>query len=124
MASIATTPEIAQSGPIGMPKIKIGRLAAHLSLLILVVLWTFPTVGLLISSVRDKDQLAISGWGTAPAPPTPRNAHPPPPTLSNAARPGTADKAVQAGDHWELKGSLFTSSNGQSIETFGATNAT
>ena len=48
-----------------MPRIKVGRLGAHLALLFFVALWTFPTVGLLISSVRDKDQLAVSGWWTA-----------------------------------------------------------
>jgi alpha-glucoside transport system permease protein len=114
MATIATTSDIAQSRPMGLPKIGVGRIAAHVALLLLVVLWTFPTVGLLISSLRDKDQLALSGWWTALS-------HS---TLMSASRPGTADSAVQVGDHWEIKGNLFGRSSGQTIETYGATNAT
>ncbi|MEP7210776.1 MAG: carbohydrate ABC transporter permease [Alphaproteobacteria bacterium] len=98
----------------GLPRVDIGRIGAHLALLFFVVLWTFPTVGLLVSSVRDKDQLAITGWWTALSAST----------LKSASRVGTADTAVQEGDHWVVKGSVFDdAANGRKIEAFGITNA-
>jgi alpha-glucoside transport system permease protein len=42
-----------------------GRLLTHASLVLIVVLWTVPVLGLFVSSLRDKDQLIVSGWWTA-----------------------------------------------------------
>lgn len=39
--------------------------AVHLSVVALVLLWIFPTVGLFISSFRTADQIAASGWWSA-----------------------------------------------------------
>ena len=42
-----------------------GKFLAHFFLLIIVFIWVIPTFGLLISSLRDKDQVALTGWWTA-----------------------------------------------------------
>ncbi|WP_179380005.1 carbohydrate ABC transporter permease [Jannaschia marina] len=39
--------------------------AVHISVVILVALWLFPTVGLFVSSFRTGDQIASSGWWKA-----------------------------------------------------------
>ena len=36
--------------------------AVHISVVVLVALWLFPTVGLLVSSFRTADQISTSGW--------------------------------------------------------------
>ena len=36
--------------------------AVHISVVVLVALWLFPTVGLFVSSFRTADQIATSGW--------------------------------------------------------------
>ena len=39
--------------------------ALHLLVVLLVLLWLFPTVGLFVSSFRTADQISTSGWWSA-----------------------------------------------------------
>ena len=112
MTSIALTRPMVSRGR--FPRIKLSRIFVHASLLFFVALWTFPTVGLLISSIRDRDQLAVSGWWTA---------------LTNSTRLTTARVAeastqVQENGAYVVKGNLLGPKGGsQAIESFGITNA-
>ena len=36
--------------------------AVHISVVVMVVLWLIPTVGLFVSSFRTADQISTSGW--------------------------------------------------------------
>ena len=48
-----------------MKKNIIASIITHLLLLTFVIVWIIPTVGLFVSSFRDKDLLATSGWWTS-----------------------------------------------------------
>lgn len=82
--------------------------AVHLSVLLLVVAWTLPTAGLFISSFRDKDQLAVSGWWTALS--TSRQ------NVVGRAAPPEAQVEVDGG--YAISGNLFDGGAGR-VVAFG-----
>lgn len=85
-------------------------IVVHLCVLLLVALWTLPTAGLFISSFRDKDQLAVSGWWTA---------------LSSSeqsiqGRAGGASAATEENGLHVISGNLLDGQRGE-VSAFGTT---
>ncbi len=83
-----------------------GRLVAHTLLLLLVLLWTVPTAGLLISSFRDKDQLIVSGWWTALT------------NTQRAERGRTGTEAVERNGEWVISGAFFEPGTNRTVSTY------
>ncbi len=84
-----------------------GQLMVHLGLLLLVILWILPTVGLLVSSFRDKDQLAATGWWTALSTSV----------QNRQGRTGTSEQMVETGGKFVIAGNLLDDSK-RTILTF------
>ncbi|MGL4414011.1 carbohydrate ABC transporter permease [Roseinatronobacter monicus] len=73
-----------------------GKLAVNITVIILVLLWLLPTIGLFVSSFRDRDQISNSGWWQAPFAVD----------LNFRARVA-ADDARQEGDIFVVEGNVF-----------------
>ena len=81
----------------------------HATVLFLVVIWTIPTAGLFISSIRDKEQLSVSGWWTALSTSEQR-------IVTRANDPETQTKE---GDHFVIRGNLLEGGSGVVVK-FGS----
>ena len=94
-----------------MKKISLSSILSQLLLLFFVIVWIIPTFGLFISSLRDKDLLAISGWWTTLTTTKVNEIH----------RMSGMDNQIQIEDYFVIKGKLFENSSGKKIESFGIT---
>ncbi|TCS59086.1 maltose ABC transporter membrane protein /trehalose ABC transporter membrane protein /sucrose ABC transporter membrane protein [Primorskyibacter sedentarius] len=83
--------------------------AVHLSVVVLVALWLFPTVGLFVSSFRTADQIATSGWWKALFPQEQNE-------VLRTAEPGTQ---VQEGPLYVIEGNLFDAGAESEISAWG-----
>ncbi|OSP56159.1 carbohydrate ABC transporter permease [Pseudoruegeria sp. SK021] len=70
-------------------------IATHLSVLFLVLLWLIPTVGLLVSSFRERDQISASGWWQAPF------------SVELTFRGRASGTPVEEGTEWVVSGNIF-----------------
>jgi alpha-glucoside transport system permease protein len=86
------------------------RFFLHFTVFLIVAIWTLPTAGLLVSSLRDKNQIAVSGWWTALTT-SERNAQ--------GRMKGAADQVEKDG-RFEIAGNLFEgATDGGQIRSFG-----
>jgi alpha-glucoside transport system permease protein len=60
--TIGTQARVAQSSP--RRRIRWGNIIVNIALLLLCVVWTIPTMGLLISSFRTREDILTTGWWT------------------------------------------------------------
>jgi alpha-glucoside transport system permease protein len=84
--------------------------AVHISAVLLVALWLFPTAGLLISSFRTADQISNSGWWNALFE-SEQN------LVIRAADP--EENRVEQGDFYFVEGSLFDEGSESVISVWG-----
>ena len=81
----------------------------HILVAIIVLVWTVPTLGLFVSSIRDKDQLSVSGWWTALTT-----------TESNqTGRAPPASEQVEQDGRFILAGNLFEEGEAGTVVSFG-----
>ncbi|MFT6658183.1 MAG: alpha-glucoside transport system permease protein [Maritalea sp.] len=112
MANVAVA-QMPINSPSILAKIDWSKLATHIALLLLVIVWTLPTAGLLVSSIRDKDQLTVSGWWSA---------------LTTTERTGggrtlAADAQIVENGKFVILGNLLSEDEqGRTISAFGLTN--
>ncbi|CAN7180396.1 carbohydrate ABC transporter permease [Rhizobium leguminosarum] len=90
-------------------KIGPARLFVHAAVLLIVIVWLIPTLGIFVSALRDKDQIVVSGWWTAFVGST----------QTVAVRLGTADQQQQEGAAYVISGNVFEGQAGRSVKAFG-----
>ncbi|MDW4498830.1 carbohydrate ABC transporter permease [Sulfitobacter sp. D35] len=83
--------------------------AVNISVILLVVLWLVPTIGLLVSSFRDRDQISASGWWLAPFP-----------VEQNFQARAASDTAREENGVWIIEGNVFGEEGG-TVVNFGGT---
>jgi alpha-glucoside transport system permease protein len=83
--------------------------AVHISLLAMVLLWLFPTTGLLVSSFRTSDQIATSGWWKSLTPSE----------QNFTLRADPPDKQVEKDGRFVIEGNLFGEDSSATISVWG-----
>ena len=82
----------------------------NISVVLLVIIWLVPTLGLLVSSFRDRDQIGISAWWTAPFP-----------VVQNFAAKANVDAVSERDGLFVIEGNIFAEggNEGGTVAAFG-----
>ncbi len=94
-----------------MKKLTFASVFSQLLLLLFVIAWIVPTFGLFISSLRDKDVLAISGWWTSFTTTE----------VNEIYRTKGKEDQIIEGDYYFIKSNLFDENQVKEIYRFGIT---
>ena len=94
-----------------MKKSFFSSIISQIILLIFVIVWIIPTFGLLISSFRDKDLLATSGWWTSLFTSE----------INEIYRTDGYESQLKENNNYIIKGNLFDPKTGKKIKSFGIT---
>lgn len=83
-------------------------IVTNVTVFIIVLLWLIPTVGLFVSSFRDRDQISVSGWWEAPF------------SIELSYRTRGDDTPGRDGDLYVVSGNIFETGEVQDQFTSGA----
>jgi alpha-glucoside transport system permease protein len=90
-------------------KSSFGRFGVHIAVLFFVALWTVPTLGILVTALRDKDQIIATGWWSSFSSSS----------QTEAGRlPGSSAQAEKDGK-FVIKGNIFGDQPPREISAFG-----
>ena len=78
-------------------------IGTNIAVLIMVLIWLIPTVGLFVSSFRERDQISASGWWQAPFP------------VELTARGRTSAEGTPDGDVFVVTGNIYDDEEAQSF---------
>ena len=85
------------------------RFGVHIAVFFFVAVWTIPTLGILVSSLRDKDQIIASGWWKSFAGSV----------QTEAGRLPPASAQVEKDGKFVIEGNLFAEPGNREIQAFG-----
>jgi alpha-glucoside transport system permease protein len=91
----------------------VGRFGVHAAVLVFVVIWTIPTLGILVSSLRDKDQIVASGWWNSFFSSS----------QTEAGRLPAASAQVEKDGKYVLEGNIFGDGPPRNISAYGVKSA-